>query len=104
MVQLAAAAREVPQVLADLRNDDALVPVKLTVPSVTAVVPVFFTVTTLAAVVAPTVVEAKASDAGETDTVFVAATPVPLASTVWVPEPALSEIVRVAVSVPATCG
>ena len=50
-VQLAAAASDVPQVVADLRKEDALVPVKPIVPTVTAVVPVFFTVTTCATVV-----------------------------------------------------
>ena len=80
IVQLAAAARDVPQVLADLRNEVALVPVKLTVPSVTVVVPVFFIVTALAAVATPTLVEAKASDVGETVTVG-AAVAVPVKAT-----------------------
>ena len=69
MVQLAAAASDVPHVVADFRNEDAFVPVKVTVPSVTATVPVFFTVTTCAALVEPTTVEENVSDVGETDTV-----------------------------------
>ncbi len=76
-VQLAAAARLVPQVVADFRNELALVPVTVSEESVTAEVPVFLMVTSWAAVVEPTVVEAKVRLVGETVTVGVAAAPVP---------------------------
>ena len=60
-VQVAAAANVVAQVVADFRNDVALVPVMVSEDSVTVPVPVFLMVTTCAAVVEPTVVEAKVS-------------------------------------------
>src|ERR1039458_6239307 len=59
IVQLAAAASEVPQVVADSTNEVALAPVNVIEVSVKAAVPEFFTVTTCAAVVAPTKVVAK---------------------------------------------
>ena len=68
-VQLAAAARVVPQVVADFKNEVALVPVMVSEVSVTVDVPVFFTVTVCAAEVEPTVVEAKVRAAGESETV-----------------------------------
>ena len=68
-VQLAAAARVVPQVVADFRNEVALVPVMVSEVSVTVTVPVFFTVTVCAAEVEPTVVEAKVRAAGESEMV-----------------------------------
>ena len=58
-VQLAAAAKEVVQVFAEMRKEVAFVPVRVSDVSVNAAVPEFFTVTTCAAVVDPTVVEAK---------------------------------------------
>ena len=64
-VQLAAAANVVPQVVADFRNDVALVPVMVSEVSETVPVPVFLMVTTCAAVVEPTVVDAKVSVVGE---------------------------------------
>ena len=82
-VQLAAAARVVPQVVADFRNEVALVPAIVSELRVTVAVPVFFTVTTCAAVVEPTVVDAKARLVGENETVNVcAAAPVPVRTTV----------------------
>ena len=63
-VQLAPAANDVPQVVADFRNELALVPVMVSDDRVTAPVPVFLMVTTCAAVVEPTVVEAKVSEVG----------------------------------------
>jgi len=104
-VQLAPAASDVPQVVADLRNEVGLVPVMVSEESVTAPVPVFLTVTTCAAVVDPTVVEAKVRLAGERETVKVeAAAPVPVMVADWVPVPALSRTSRVAVRVPAAAG
>jgi len=64
-VQVAAAARVVPQVVADLRKELASVPVMVSEVRVAVAVPVFLTVTTCAAVVEPTVVEAKVSEVGE---------------------------------------
>ena len=104
MVQLAAAASDVPQVVADFRKEDALVPVKPIVPSVTAVVPVFFTVTTCAAVVEPTTVEANVSVVGETPTVKAAAVAVPVRLTSCGDPVALSAIESEAVSVPTAAG
>ena len=63
-VQVAAAANVVAQVVADFRNDVALVPVMVSEDSVTVPVPVFLMVTTCAAVVEPTVVEAKVRAVG----------------------------------------
>lgn len=68
-VQLAAAARVVPQVVADFRKEAALVPVMVSEVSVTVTVPVFFTVTVCAAVVEPTVVDAKVRLVGESEMV-----------------------------------
>jgi hypothetical protein len=63
-VQLAPAASEVVHVVADFKNEVALVPVIVSEVSVSAAVPEFFTVTTCAAVVTPTVVEANVNDVG----------------------------------------
>jgi hypothetical protein len=102
-VQLAAAARVVPQVVADLRKDVALVPVMVSDVSVTVPVPVFLMVTSCAAVVEPNVVDAKVSAAGDSETVKVeAAVPVPLTATVFVPAPVAT--LRVAERVPAVVG
>ena len=68
-VQVAAAASVVPQVVADLIKDVALVPVIVSEVRFTVPVPVFLIVTTCAAVVEPTVVEAKVSVVGESETV-----------------------------------
>lgn len=77
-VQLAAAARLVPQVEADLRNGAETV----SEVSVTAPVPVFLTVTTRAEVVVPTLTVPKASEVGARDRVSVeAAFPVPVKAT-----------------------
>jgi len=103
-VQLAAAARDVVQVVADFTNDVALVPVNPIVPSVTAETLVFFTVTTCAAVVEPTVVEANVSAVGATVTVNAAATPVPVIATSCGVPVALSAIDSEAGSEPATVG
>ena len=60
IVQLAAAAKEVVQVFAEMRKDVAFVPsAAVSDVSVSAAVPEFFIVTTCAAVVMPTVVDAK---------------------------------------------
>ena len=58
-VQVAAAARDVVQVFAEIRNEVAAPPLRVSEISVRGVVPEFFTVTTCAAVVDPTVVDAK---------------------------------------------
>jgi hypothetical protein len=58
-VQVAAAAKDVVHVFAEMRKEVAFVPVSVSEVSVSAAVPEFFTVTTCAAVVTPTVVEAK---------------------------------------------
>jgi hypothetical protein len=77
-VQLAPAARLVPQVEADLRKGAETV----SEVSVTAPVPVFLTVTTWAAVVVPTFADPKASEVGARDSVSVeAAFPVPVSAT-----------------------
>ena len=73
-------------------------------PSVTADALVFFTVTTCAAVVAPTVVEANASDVGDTVTVSAAAAPVPLSATVCGDPVALSANEIAPVAAPAAAG
>ena len=104
-VQVAAAANVAPQVVADLRNDVALAPVMVSEVSVTVPVPVFLMVTTCAAVVEPTVVEAKVSEVGDSETVKVeAVAPVPVMVAVCVPVPALSRTSSVAVRVPAATG
>ena len=82
MVQLAEAARDVVQVVADFTYEDAPVPVNPIVPSVTAETLVFFTVTTCAAVVEPTVVEANVSDDGVIVRPVLALAPVPDRATV----------------------
>ena len=104
-VQLAPAARVAPQVVADFRNDVALVPVVVSEESVTVPVPVFLTVTTWAAVVEPTTVDAKARLAGESETVNVcAAVPVPVRATACGEPVALSATERLAVRAPAAAG
>jgi len=104
IVQLAAAANDVVQVVADFTYEVVPVPVKLIVPSVTADTLVFFTVTTCAAVVDPTVVEAKVRVVGETVTVSGAATPVPVSETSCGEPVALSATESEAVSAPAAAG
>ncbi len=67
------------QVVADLTNELALVPVMVSEVRVSAAVPVFLTVTVWAAVVVPTLVEAKAMLVGDNVTAgAVAAIPVPV--------------------------
>ena len=102
-VQLAATAREVPQVVADLRNEVELVPVMVSDVSVKAAVPVFFTVTTCAAVVDPTFVEANVRPVADRATLG-AVVPVPFRVTVCGEPVALSAIERDAVGAPATVG
>jgi hypothetical protein len=77
-VQVAAAARLVPHVVADLRKGaDTVSEVRVTAP-----VPVFLTVTICAAVVVPTFTVAKVREVGERDRVrVVAALPVPVRAT-----------------------
>jgi uncharacterized protein YihD (DUF1040 family) len=104
MVQLAAAASEVAQVVADLTNEVALVPVKVSDVSVTAVVPVFLIVTTCAGVVKPTVVDAKVKLVGESVTVSGAAIAVPFSVTTCGVPVALSATESDAVRAPATVG
>jgi len=102
-VQLAPAASEVPQVVADFTNELAPVPVMVSDVSEAEAVPVFLTVTTWAAVVAPTAVEAKARLVGDTEIAAApAATPVPERETVCVPT--LSATASVAVSAPEDAG
>lgn len=102
-VQLAPAASEAEQVVADLRNELALVPVMVSEDRFTAVVPVFFTVTTCAAEAKPTAVEAKVRLAGETLTDS-GEVPVPESETGWGEPVALSATERLAVSAPAAAG
>ena len=102
-VQLAAAARVVPHVVADFRNEVALVPVIVSDVRVTVPVPVFFTVTNCAAVVEPTVVEANARLVGDSETVS-GAVPVPVTATVCGEPVALSTTERLPVSAPAAVG
>ena len=68
-VQLAEAASVLPQVVADLIKDEALVPVIVSEVRVTVPVPVFLIVTICAAVVEPTAVEEKVRDVGESEMV-----------------------------------
>lgn len=104
-VQMAPAASDVPQVVADLRNEVGFVPVMVSEDRVTVPVPVFLMVTSWAAVVVPTLVEAKVSEVGESETVKVGpAAPVPVRATVCGDPVALSAMERLAVSVPATAG
>jgi hypothetical protein len=104
IVQLAAAASDVVQVVADFIYEVAPVPVNPIVPNVTADTLVFFTVTTCAAVVEPTVVEANVSAVGATVTVRAAATPVPVMATSCGVPVALSAMDNDAGSDPATVG
>lgn len=104
-VQLALAASDVPQVLAEIENDDESVAVSFSDVRVTADVPVFFTVTTCAADVEPTVVEANVSVAGESERVSVAGdVPVPEKATICGVPVALSATDKDAVSVAALAG
>ena len=102
--QVALAASEVPQVLAEITNELALVPVSVSEVSVSAAVPEFFTVTTCAAVVAPMLVEANVRLVGDSVTAGAVAAIVPDKATVCVPVPALSVRVSVAVDVPEAAG
>jgi len=86
-----------------LRKDEALVPVIVSEVRFTVPVPVFLTVTSCAAVVEPTVVEAKVSVVGESETVDAAA-PVPFSVTVCGEPVALSATERLAVRAPAPVG
>jgi hypothetical protein len=104
-VQLAPTASAVVQVVADFRNEVALVPEMVSDVSVKAAVPEFFTVTTCAAVVTPTLVEANVSVVGVSVTAgAVAAAPVPVKDTDCGVPVALSAIERAAVNAPATNG
>jgi hypothetical protein len=103
-VHVAPAANDVVQVFAEIRYEDALVPVSVSEVRVTAAVPVFFTVTVCAADVEPTVVEAKVSAVGDSVTVSAAAVPDPVNVTVCGEPVALSAIDRLPVSVPAAVG
>jgi hypothetical protein len=102
-VHEAPTASEAPQVVADFRNDVALVPVTVSEVNVKAAVPEFFTVRTWAAVGVPTMVAANVSELAESVTAgAVLATPVPLTSTVWVPAP--STTLSVASNAPTAAG
>jgi len=104
-VQVAPTASEVPQVVADFRNDVALVPVIVSEVIVMAAVPLFFTVTTCATVLDPTVVEANVRLAGDSVTTgAVAAAPVPVSVTLCGEPVALSAIETDPVSAPAVAG
>lgn len=103
-VQVAAAANVEPQVVADLRNDEALVPVMVSEVRFTVPVPVFFIVTVCAAEVDPSAVEAKVRVVGESETVNVAAAPVPESATFCGDPVALSATERLAVNVPVAAG
>jgi hypothetical protein len=74
-VQVALAASDAPQLLAEIRNELGFVPVRVSEVSVTDELPVFLTVTTCAALVEPTVVEGNASDVGDSVTVAAPAAP-----------------------------
>lgn len=100
-VQLAPAASEAPQVVADFTNDVAFVPVMVSDVSDNVAVPEFLIVTACAAVVAPTAVEAKVSDVGDRVTAAVLVA-VPLTATVCVPAPSIT--FSFAVKEPATAG
>ncbi len=63
-VQLAPAARLLPQVLDGIRNEDAPVPVDVIEEMVSAAVPVFFSVTVCELEVVPTVVVGKLNEVG----------------------------------------
>jgi len=102
-VHEAPTASEAPQVVADFRNDVALVPVTVSEVNVKAAVPEFFTVRTWAAVGVPTMVAANVSELAESVTAgAVLATPVPLTATVWVPAP--STTLSVASNAPTAAG
>src|SRR5450631_2665092 len=73
-VQLAPTASAVVQVVADFRNEVALVPVMVSEVSVKAAVPEFLMVTTCAAAVTPTLVEANVSVVGVSVTAGAVAT------------------------------
>jgi hypothetical protein len=69
MVQLALAARDVPQVLAEIENSLALVPEKRYELTEIAIALVFLTVSTCAAEAAPALVVGKVMLAGENEIV-----------------------------------
>ena len=104
IVQLAAAARDVVQVFAEMRKELALVPVKVSEVRARAAVPEFLMVTTWAAVIDPTVVEAKVRVVGVSVTAGVAAAPVPDRVTTCGEPVALSAIESEAVRAPAAVG
>ena len=66
-VQLPAAAKDAPQVLAENAYCDGLVPPKAKGDSVRALVPPLRSVTVVAALVAPTLVRANEMEVGEVD-------------------------------------
>ena len=101
-VHEAPAASVVPQVVADLRNDVALVPVIVSEVRLSVAVPEFFTVTTCAAVVEPTVVDANVRLVALS--VTAGAVPVPVSFTDWGVPVALSATESAAVSAPAAAG
>ena len=104
-VQVALTASDVPQVSADLMNEVALVPVRVSEVRVRAAVPVFLMVTVWAAVVLPTVVEAKVSEVGDRVTAgAAAAVPVPVRETLWGEPEALSAMASEAARVPVPVG
>jgi hypothetical protein len=100
-VQLAAAARLDPQVVADCRKSPAFVPVNVKLRLVSVLDRLFFTVTVSAALVVPTVWLANVRAAGVTET---GTTPVPVRLTVWGLFDAPSVIVTVAAYEEAAVG
>ncbi len=80
-VQLAPAARLLPQVLDGIRNEDAPVPVEVIEEMVRLAVPVFLSVTVCEAEVVPTVVAGKLSEVGLSVTAAAGLLPVPLTLT-----------------------
>src|SRR5579859_7859531 len=101
-VQVAAAASVVPQVVADLMNEVALVPVMVSEVRFSVAVPEFLMVTVCAAVVEPTVVAAKLSEVGVSMTA--GAVPVPVRATDCGDPVALSAIESDALNAPAAAG
>jgi hypothetical protein len=104
-VQVAATASVVPQVVADLRKEVALVPVTVSEVRVSVPVPVFLSVTICAGEVKPSAVEAKDRLVGERVMASVGvATPLPVSAAVCGDPVALSASERLAVSVPVAAG
>ena len=101
MLQLAPAARLVPQVV-PITKDDAFVPVTAILLIANAAVPVLVIITVCDALADPTVVEGKVRLVA--DKVTGGATPVPLNATLCGELPALSVIVIAAVSEPVLVG